>query len=471
MPVSDTHPEYRDNEKSWGLVRDCVAGSRKVKESGTKYLPKPNPDDLSEENKSRYSAYKERANYVNFTGFTKDGMLGMVFRRDIQADFPQSIEYLIEDATGGGITFDQMSRSITGNVLEAGRQGILVDYPQAGEGLTQAQVAAQNLRANLIPYRAENILNWQTEMVGGIKMLTMLVLYEPKLEPSIDGFSYQEKKYYRVLKLEEGVYIQRLINEEGFQVGDDIIPKNGQGASWKEIPFVFIGSQNNDEIVDKAPLYDIAEINIGHYRNSADYEESCFMVGQPTPYAAGLSQGWVDEVMKGGVHIGSRAFLLLPVGGSAGLLQAAPNQMPLEAMKGKEMQMVMIGARIIQDSNTNETREGAKIRFGGQTSKLATIVGNVEAGLSKAIEYAMMFMGEGEYELKMNKEFYDASLDPQMVIAQIQLLDRGVISKSILRQDLRDGGMIEEEVTDDAIDTENEADNPLGGIGADDMGV
>jgi hypothetical protein len=61
-------------------------------------------------------------------------------------------------------------------------------------------------------------------------------------------------------------------------------PKRGDGEAWNYIPFTFVGSVNNDETPDLPPLYDLAVLNVAHYRNSADYEESCYMVGQPTPY-------------------------------------------------------------------------------------------------------------------------------------------------------------------------------------------
>ena len=131
---------------------------------------------------------------------------------------------------------------------------------------------------------------------------------------------------------------------------------------WDEIPFAFIGSVNNDETVDKAPLYDIAEINVSHYRNSADYEESSFLVGQPTPAFSGLTQSWVDQNMSGGVAFGSRSAILLPENGNAMLLQAGENQMPLKGMEIKEDQMVKIGTRIIQDQSGIETAEAAKHR-------------------------------------------------------------------------------------------------------------
>lgn len=455
MPANQTHPDYDTYLPRWQTVRDCVDGSASVKSKKTKYLPKPNPDDTSGENSARYDAYVERANFVGFTSSTLDGMLGMVFRKPMELELQQSIEYLRDNANGGGLTLDQLTRSLIGNELQTGRYGLLVDYPQAEPGLSKAQTSS--LRANILPYRAENITNWATNVINSVTMLTMVTLQEKTKVYASDGFAFEEKDYHRVLTLEEGIYIQRLYDENNNQVGDDIIPRDSTGKTWKEVPFVFVGSQNNDSFIDKAPLYDIAEINIAHYRNSADFEESSFIVGQPTPVIAGLSQAWVDNVMKGVVMLGSRSAILLPDGGSATLLQADSNQMPEKGMEIKEKQMIKIGARIIQDSSGVETAEAAKIRFGGQNSKLGTIVGNVESALIQCFNWVMMFMGgSGENEIKINRDFYDKSVDPQLLIARIQLLDRGVISKEVIQDKLRQEGEIAADVTNEEINASSE---------------
>ena len=472
MPVSDQHPEYTSSSPAWQLDRDCVKGSEAIKARGTTYLPKPNPDDTSKENGQRYNDYRARANYVNFTGSTKDGMLGMVFRKPMDVDLSPELEYMLADFTGGGLTLDQMARGLIGDLLETGRFGVLVDYPGAAPGLTKDQEKALNLRANALGYRAEDVINWRTEMIGGVKMLTMVVLREPKQEISDDGFSFEEKIWHRVLSLagvdDKRIYIQNVYNENDELVeqedgdgnpmpGRDIIPLKADGSTWNNIPFIFVGAQNNDETVDKAPLYDIAEVNIAHYRNSADWEESSYMVGQPTGWAAGLNQSWIDTVLKDGILLGSRAFLLLPEGGSAGLIQANPNQMPETGMNAKESQMIKLGARIIEDSQGQETAEAAKIRFAGQNSKLGTIVGNVEAALRVVIGWAAEFMGAPEdVELEINKQFYDKKVDPQLITAGIMLLDRGVIAKADLQDELRRGGMIAEDRTNEDIDSEAE---------------
>ena len=105
-----------------------------------------------------------------------------------------------------------------------------------------------------------------------------------------------------------------------------------------------------------------------------------------------------------------------------------------------------------------ETAEAARIRFAGQNSKLAGVISNVEAGFMKALEFATEFMGgsPGQIEFTINREFYDSELNPQMVMATIQLQDRGVIGKTDTREMLRRANMLTR--PDEEIELEAEQD-------------
>jgi len=484
MPVNDPNQEYLDGCNEWQLVNDCDNGSGAVKSrskktgsntlrgiAGTAYLPPPDAANMSGENKERYKSYLERANFVNFTSQTREGMIGMVFRKETVIKAPSDIDYLIKNVNGGGLSTDQMIKEVSNQVMLFGRYGLLVDYPCAPLGLTEAEVTNLNLKAKIVAYPATSIINWRTAVINGETKLSMIVLREiVQVQDKDDEFKLTNATHHRVLLLKNNMYVQNIydaenelvyfatgeIDEEGNEITSaDLIPRNHDGAVWDHIPFTFIGSVNNSETVDKAPLYDIAEVNISHYRNSADYEESSFLVGQPTPAIAGLNQGWVDKNMPNGVTLGSMGAILLPEGGSASLLQAASNQMPLEGMKLKEEQLVKIGTRLIEDGSGNQTVDGVKIRFAGQNSKIGSLITNVEDGFIKCYEWAQMFMGgSGEIKIDINKELYDSSLDPQSIVAQIQLMDRGVIAVTDMRTNLRKANMISSNRTDKDIDDE-----------------
>jgi hypothetical protein len=481
MPASDQHKLYVKNKDSRKLVRDSVAGSEAIKTArrtdsteqggiynsmGSQYLPVPNPDDDSIENQDRYAAYRARATFINFTGYTKDGLMGMVAKKPTEIDLHTSIKYAELNVNGSGLSLQGMTQSVIGNLLETGQDGLMVDFPMSTGG-TQAQTGG--LRAIIKQYPAESIINWRVETVDSIDTVVMVALAEEVTKVAADGFSVDDVTYTRVLSLNEnGDYIQRLYDEHDQLLVNpvtgeaDIFIKKSDGSNWKEILFVAVGSENNDLTPDKSPLYDVAEINIGHYRNSADFEESSFLVGQPTPVFSGLNEGWVNSVMKGGIQIGSRAGVLLPENGSAMLLQAAPNQMPSAGMDRKEEQLVKIGAKIISDKGGVETAEASKIKFAGQNSKLGLVIINTELAFDQCFVWMMGFQGStGENVFNINKQFYEATVEPQLLVAQMQLLDRQVIAKADIRRIMRKGGLIEHDRTDEDIDGEVEAVSPV----------
>ena len=465
MPVDNEHPEYAKYLAMWTRTRDAVRGAIAVKDKKHVYLPVPDNDSGDERKGTetvRYRQYIKRAVFTNFTGRTKNALAGAAFRKNPQVEMPTGLEYLINDATGDGLSLAQLAKDELSNLLETGRCGFLVDYPQAGDNLTAEEVSMLELRAAIIPYTAEQIINWKTEVMRGRKMLVSCTLAENYYNPA-DEFDHSTEVQYRVLRLREDGYTQQLYRE-GEPFTEEFYPRMSDGSTWSFIPFQFVGAQNNDASMDDAPLSDIADVNMAHYRNSADYEESCFLVGQPSLFIThSLSPDQFAEYNPQGIKLGSRVGHVLGETGSASLLQANPNQLVLEAMRLKENQMVMIGARIITDRTANETAEGARIRFASENSVLGDIVGNLSDAILQCIKWVGMFMGVDAEDamFKINDEFYDKSVDPQMIMSMIQLLDRQIIAEADIFGRLKAAGVVEPERTLEEIKEESGTANPL----------
>ena len=146
-----------------------------------------------------------------------------------------------------------------------------------------------------------------------------------------------------------------------------------------------------------------------------------------------------------GIKIGSRAGHVLGETGSASLLQPNANQLVLAAMQAKEQQMVAIGARIITDRSGNETAEGARIRFASENSVLGDIVGNLSEAIEDCIYWCGEFMGvpTEDVDFDINREFYDKSVDPQLIMSLVTLLDRQIVSDKDIFDRLKSGGIID----------------------------
>jgi len=241
------------------------------------------------------------------------------------------------------------------------------------------------------------------------------------------------------------------------------------------IPFVFVGAQNNDASIDEAPLYDLAYINRAHYRNSADYEDSVFIVGQPQPWISGLTEEWRDHLEKDGkTYTGSRAVMLLPEGGAYGFAQASPNPLAKEAMDQKEAQMIALGARLIEATQANRTATESDNDKEASTSVLSMCCANVSEAYTQAIawcaRYVDLTLPESEGQYAINQDFTRMSAEPQIITALVGAWQSGAFAKPDLRAFLRRLGVIAVDRDDDAIEEDLQAEGPaLGAMGAEVM--
>ena len=191
----------------------------------------------------------------------------------------------------------------------------------------------------------------------------------------------------------------------------------------------------------------MASINVAHYRNSADYEESCFIVGQPTPVLTGLTEEWVKDVLKGTVAFGSRGGIPLPVGGDAKLLQATENTMIKEAMEAKERQMVALGAKLVEQKQVQRTAFEAKVEATSEGSTLSSTAKNVQAAYVWALKWCAKFVGVPDTAItfELNTDFDIARMTPEERAQAIKEWQGGAITFEEMRAVLRKSGTATEE--------------------------
>lgn len=427
MSVDYTLPEYNKAVEKWELVRSIIDND------AAHLIP-----DVDINDHDRSIKYRNNAILTNFTGLTKNGLQGLVFLKEPDLDVPPQLEYMREDATGSGLSMTQLAQQVCGEILETGRHGLLVDFPRNENTLSISDLETGNYVARILPYTAEAIINWRTERVNGRVQLVQVVLKECKEVVLKDGFEVEKLNQYRVLKLVDGQYYQELYNEEQDLV-DLVQPLKVDGTPLTYIPFVFVGSENNDAVIDPAPLYDLAVLNLGHYKNSADFEESVFICGQPTVVVCVgdiPADQWV-ELNGGKFRYGARSGHVVGLGGNASLLQANPNNLAGQAMKDKLEQAVGVGARVIAAAGAGrETAEGARIRYGSQNSALYVVTKNMNRAFIEILRMACDFTKDAdksEIDFELNDQFYEDGADPQLIAQAIMMVDRQAMTVQELR--------------------------------------
>lgn len=450
--VAFTRREYDENKERWDLIRDCIAGDIAVKKAGVKYLPMPNAADQSTENKERYAAYKGRAVFYNVARRTLEGLVGQVFAADPVIDVDEQMQAMIDDASGTGVSATQVAKQALRDVLAYGRIGLFMDFPVAGAPITRQQILDGEYHPTIVTYNTFQILNWRTRRVKGKQRLSLVTLRETYEVD--DGYETKTATQIRVLKLDENdLYVVELHKAETesdsgpftLSPQDIFQPVDASGQRLDMIPFWFVGAVDNDPHLDESPLYDLCSLNIAHYRNSADYEDSCYMVGQPTPWVSGLTQAWVDKNMNGLLQLGSRGVIPLPQGGAAGLLQVSANAMPKEAMEHKERQMVALGAKLVENRQVQRTLGEAKMESATETSVLSSSAQNISSAATSLFRHAAeLFYGIADTSsiwFTLSTDFAISKMSPQERDQLIKEWQAGAVSFSEVREQLRQSGI------------------------------
>jgi hypothetical protein len=467
-PVEFVRQEVCDKLVLWERIRAALDGEDAVRALKTKILPAPNPADTSIANVRRYDDYIQRAVWYNVAARTLSGLAGYVFAKEPTINLPEAIVPLETDVDGSGVTIAQQAKTTLRNVLAYGRSGLLVDYPKVEQATTKQDLMDGKVSPAIILYEPEQITNWKTSKQGSQILLDMLVLKETHIVPGENEFEFTIQTQYRVLTRDtngvQGRLFRKKKNSDSFEhdSSEDYQVMGSDGKALPEIPFVFVGSMNNDSTVDLSPLADLVNLNIAHFRNSADHEEACFIVGQPTPWVSGLTEAWVKDVLKGVIQLGSRAIMALPMGASAGLLQAEPNTMPFEAMKHKELQMVALGAKLVEQQTVQRTATEAGMDHSSQVSILVAAATNVFLAYMAALKFCVQFVGAGDakIEFELSEPLTKDIVTPEQATSLMGLWMGGLIdfeeARGVLKKAgvaWKDDALIKQVVTDEGLNT------------------
>lgn len=452
MSVSNTHKQFDEARWKWKRCRDVIAGKDAMIQSGRSreryvgslydpvwttdlYLPR-----LQNQTDAEYTSYADRAAFFNASSRTLDAMTGLIFSKDPAVYLPTGIERFADDITLTGTNLREFAEQVVEQQVAVGRVGILVDYPEGiPSGLSVAEVERLNIRPFLRWYKAENIINWRTTNIGGVEVLTMVVLTEA-IEKQTSEFVSDEATQYRVLSLSPEGYRVRIFNEDGDPVSDIIPRRNGAPLSY--IPMTILGANSCSPEVQKPPLLDLIDCNIAHYRNSADYEHGLHFTGLPTPYVSGVQLAEGQNLSLGS----TQAWVFPDPQASAGFMEFKGEGLGAirEAMKDKEHRMAVLGARMLaDDKKTAEAFGTIELKTAGERSALASIARAASDGITRCLNWMAEWVGSPpECTFALNTDFGAARMQPQMLTALVGGYQTGAIPLEVLFDNFQRGEIV-----------------------------
>lgn len=459
MPVNSTHPDYDYHAKQWEVVRDCI------KSDVRKHLL-PIEFGKSPRVLARNKKYMDMAIFNNFTLNTLYGLVGTALLKGAEIELPPELEFMREGSTGDGLTIEQLIRKSLGEVVQMGRYALLSDFPDMALGLTAEQVTQLQPLPHIYSHNAEDVMNWGYRYINGVQMVDFVVIREHVYARDKDGYKWQEYAQYRVLQLDDNNdFFYNLVDGDSKVLTDDLYPMVN-GKRWKKIPITFIGSEDNNLSVDVSPLFPIAHVNIGHYRNSASLEDNADAHSQGTlAVTSSLNASQWEAMNKGRpLVMGSREGYFLGQSGSMTLVQLPENQLSMKMMEQKEEQMIMLGAHLMTSANANAPVETTRMQLGAKISRLATIVDNVEAGITNALRDCAEYLGANPdlVKISMSREFIQESADPVLMQALAAQWQTGAIPLEILHDYSRKVNIIPRETTTEELISQIGKESPLG---------
>lgn len=491
MPVDSTALQYDENLSKWVRMRDVLAGEDAVKMAGEKYLPK-----LAEQSPEEFNAYKTRAQFFNATTRTRDGFSGMIFRKPPTLKAADALKKFLEDCDMGGATFAAYQKDVTDEVIGIGRAGTLIDWNENEKRPFLARYKAErviNWRSERINGRmmlALLVLKEDVDPNSGADAADQsagAVALRDESAPVNHGAAsgpgpalgskhneVDEEIFSR--KCIDQIRVYRLIEAQdksqtaqtqadgekvivrNMQVVCELYRKTGEkdqfvifktitlqrlGRPLTEIPFVFHGPRDSKPEIERPPLEDIAQVNLSHYRSSADLEHGRHFTGLPTAWVAGFPK---DTKLAIG---SSTAWVSTNENAKAGFLEFTGQGLDSlkVALEQKEMQMAVLGARMLEaPKRAVETAEAMRIRASGEGSVLTNVAASLSQSFTLCLKWALWWYGTADKKLSdigeeasvvLNNDFAENILDGATILALVKTWQAGGLSHDSLVYNLK----------------------------------
>jgi hypothetical protein len=452
MPQDSHHPQYDHYFPQWQRCRDACSGEDAIKGaalsdlsallggSGSRYLPCPSGMDAAD-----YQAYKTRAMWYGATARVRQGYKGLVFREPPVIVAPEIVLTHAVDITRTGISLESLCEYTVEEHLTTGHIGLLVDLP----GIEQP---ANAVRPQWTLYRAEQIINWRPLVLPtGETRYSQIMLEEAVDEPDpADSYIHRLGTQWRELVLVEGVYVVRVWRKatgaQGtrFMLVEERVPtRRGQPLDF--IPFV------TEPVLDNPPLLDVVDVNLSHYRTSADYKHELHMTSLATAYITG------HDSTETQYKIGSLAAWVLPEPGArVGFLEVSGHglQAKLDDLKSCEAQMAVLGARLLEPQRRSvESGETHQIRQSAELSIMEAYAESASFILATALRWHAWWAGTTELPaddtvlVTLNTDFLATTLDAPTLTAYVAAWQAGAITQADLYYNLSQGDVLEPGVT------------------------
>lgn len=407
--INTIRSEYSHYSPLWQRVRDVVAGEDQVKQKGRTYLPSKIRDNAD------YLNYLSRAIFVNYTGKILNLSLGQLFRNlPTLTNIPY---YLSEDVDLRGTSITNWSRFIARELMITNRVGLWIDYSNVLD------------RPYISTYKAEEIINWYyADTADGISDLQYVIL--SGFNNVVENFEVKQVKTYTVLYLNENEQFtvdryqenQSIKSKDKLELLSSVVPVcDGQPLDF--IPFVILDLNGQPDSIHNSPLLDVANLNLAHYRDSADHQTRLHLFAIPTIITKGYnSKDNPIFPLCGTAEVDTQY-------GDVKFLELSATNPLADELKRKEETISQIGSSFLSGAGRYvASAQTAQINQEADFCTLSDISNSMSEQITKVLNILAIWLSEQETAEPLVIRYNTVFEEPSLVQGQLTELMSAVLS-------------------------------------------
>ena len=460
MDISTRHPQWAQFSSQWARCRDATRGADAIKAAKTRYLPAlgSHRTSVSYDGYDPYDNYLARAVFFGATRRTVLGLSGAIMRKPATIQgIPQDRADVLQSLGEASESADRIAANLATELVSVGRSILIVGAPEGQDGY------AARPFVSAVP--AEAVISWREDLIGDRKRLTRLVV-QGEEAAEVDGQTRQVPVWYEYALVDGAFHLRKWIEQTGADgksrrvMVSDVSPTKAGGRPWAEIPALIVNACSGIATdCEDSPSADLVELNLAHYRSSADLEfgshlcsipqpwVKCFDLNQGSQLVIGSGRAWSSE------NPNAQAQYLEFSGSGLGSIAAG--------LVEKEKQMATIGARMLEaQPETNETFGAVRLRQSGDRAVLGKISDATSQAMTQVLRWVLQWSTPSfdspavaeQVLFRCNSDYDSTPIEPAQLQALVASLQAGTISWQTFHHNLSRG-----ELLPDGVSAEEEA--------------
>lgn len=424
LQVNERDPRMDNMAATWPKLEALKGGTPAMRKAAKTYLPQQPKEDNED------YAYR-LATSTLFPAFmrTCGVMAGKPFSKELTLNkVPSAVLSLMNDVDGQGRSIHAFASDVFADCgIEFGFGGILVDFTKTEEDV---KTVADEKKAGLRPYwvhiKKDQILGYKAENRGGTMVLTQLRISEQReVDDGEFGVSYVD-----VVRV---YYPGRWELYQAAADGKNWVKVEEGQMSIGVIPFVPLYGVRLGFMEGVSPLLDLADLNIKHWQQQSDQDDSTRFARKRMVVFTGITDG--DQMT-----IASNYAIQLPKDADAKVVQGSAESVTVgrTELDALEQQMIQTGAELLVALPGQRTATEASNDAEANKSMLQSIVENFEDALDAALQLTADWLGAGEGgTVSLFKDFAVNSLTDASAQLVLSMNMQGLITKETALKEMQ----------------------------------